>query len=182
MRITHRAIIVAAALLIVPALTFAATADKPTVTCKDGTTGPGGRGACHGHGGIDKSAGSAAAPAAAPAPAPAPAAAAEKPTVTCKDGTTGPGGRGACHGHGGIDKGAKGTASAPAAAPEEPAAAPATHAATKTTHTEKAAGGKAATADPAGALAKCKDGMYWHGTHHSGSCSHHGGVEQWMDK
>jgi hypothetical protein len=46
------------------------------VTCKDGTTSPhGGRGACSGHGGINKSAGGAAAPAAAPA-APAAAAAA----------------------------------------------------------------------------------------------------------
>jgi|SRR5689334_20529277 len=130
MRITHRAIVVAAALLFVPAMAMAASADKPTVTCKDGTTGPGGRGACRGHGGVDKGAKS-------------------------------------------------GTASAPAAAPAEPAAAPATHA--KAAHTEKAAGGKADNSDPTGALAKCKDGTYWHGTHHSGSCSHHGGVEQWMD-
>jgi hypothetical protein len=41
--------------------------------------------------------------------------------------------------------------------------------------------GKAATDDPIGALAKCRDGTYWHGTRHSGSCSHHGGVESWMD-
>lgn len=68
--------------------TTAAPAASAPVKCKDGTTSPhGGRGACSGHGGIDKSA-SAAAPApaaaaapaaqAAPAAAPAPAAAAAK--------------------------------------------------------------------------------------------------------
>ena len=52
------------------------------VTCKDGSTSPkGGRGACSGHGGIDKAATAAPAPAATPAPAaktvaPAPTAAA----------------------------------------------------------------------------------------------------------
>ena len=30
-----------------------------TVLCKDGTTAMGGRGACHGHGGVDKTGGSA---------------------------------------------------------------------------------------------------------------------------
>ena len=61
---------------------MADTASTP-VTCKDGSTSPkGGRGACSGHGGIDKAAtaaaaGSATAPAAAaPAATPAPAAAA----------------------------------------------------------------------------------------------------------
>ena len=127
MRIAHRALVIVAVLAIAPGLVIAATAEKPTVTCKDGTTGPGGRGACRGHGGVDKSAtGGSTAPAAAPATAPA--------------------------------------AAAPAAA------APATHAAAKTTsHTARATGGKAATEDSAGAIAKCKDGLYWHGTKHSGS-------------
>ena len=58
------------------------------VTCKDGSTSPkGGRGACSGHGGIDKAAtaaaGSATAPAAAaPASAPAAAAPAAAPAAT----------------------------------------------------------------------------------------------------
>ena len=30
-------------------------------------------------------------------------------------------------------------------------------------------------------LAKCKDGMYWHSAGHRGACSHHGGVENWLD-
>lgn len=70
----------AAALGAAPMVTLAqaspaASAASTPVKCKDGTTSPhGGRGACSGHGGIDKSA-SASAPAAAAAPA-APAAAA----------------------------------------------------------------------------------------------------------
>jgi len=105
------------------------------------------------------------------------AAAADKPTVTCKDGTTATGGRGACRGHGGVDKSKSAPQAAPAAAP----AAPAPAAAAKTTAPTEKKAGKAATTDPTGALAKCKDGMYWHGTKHSGSCSHHGGVAEWMD-
>ncbi len=46
----------ATALLSLPAFSLAAEASSP-VTCKDGTTAPhGGRGACRGHGGIDKAA------------------------------------------------------------------------------------------------------------------------------
>jgi hypothetical protein len=37
--------------------------------------------------------------------------------------------------------------------------------------------------DPApatnGATAKCKDGTLSYSAHHSGTCSHHGGVAQW---
>ena len=79
---------------------FAATSNTP-VTCKDGSTSPhGGRGACSGHGGIDKAAtaaaaqapatGAATAPAAtapaAAAPAPAPAAAAPPATKAAAPG------------------------------------------------------------------------------------------------
>ena len=81
-----------------------ATSSGTTVTCNDGTTSKGGRGACSGHGGVNKSASSGSAtPAAAPAAASAPAAAASSSsssssgtTVTCNDGTTSTGGRGAC--------------------------------------------------------------------------------------
>jgi hypothetical protein len=34
--------------------------------------------------------------------------------------------------------------------------------------------------DAANATAKCKDGTYSHAKTHSGACSGHGGVEQWM--
>lgn len=78
-------VLVCATLLAVPAVSAADTSTQ--VTCKDGTTSPhGGRGACSGHGGIDKtatagnastassSAGGSTAPSAATAPARAPAA------------------------------------------------------------------------------------------------------------
>jgi len=33
---------------------------------------------------------------------------------------------------------------------------------------------------PAGATAQCNDGTYSFSTHHSGTCSHHGGVRRWL--
>ena len=179
------------ALVFVCATAWAETAPT-TVTCKDGTTAQGGRGACRGHGGVDKTktaGGESGAAAAAAEPA------ASATTVTCKDGTTSHGGRGACRGHGGVEKAGAAGASAPAAppaaaaktAPPPAAPAPAPHAAAQapaasSSQTAKATGGgKAATDDPTGAIAKCHDGMYWHGKSHSGSCSHHGGVETWLD-
>lgn len=38
----------------------------------------------------------------------------------------------------------------------------------------------AAAAPPPGATAKCKDGTYSFSTHRQGTCSHHGGVAQWL--
>lgn len=35
-------------------------------------------------------------------------------------------------------------------------------------------------APPAGATAKCRDGTYSFSLHHSGTCSHHGGVNKWL--
>ena len=63
--------LLAAALLAAPAVSSAqSTSTSGPVTCNDGTTSPhGGRGACSGHGGVNKSAsaGSSAASSAAPA-------------------------------------------------------------------------------------------------------------------
>ncbi len=121
--------------------------------------------------------------------------------TNCKDGTTSEvSGRGACSGHGGVlkvkktkaekkaEKAAKAAeapaAAAPAAAATATAAAPAAKAAvTKTA--PAAASTKAPTAaadasDPAGATAKCKDGTFSHSKHHSGTCSRHGGVGEWL--
>lgn len=36
------------------------------------------------------------------------------------------------------------------------------------------------TGTPAGATAICRDGDYSFSTHHSGTCSGHGGVRQWL--
>jgi len=33
---------------------------------------------------------------------------------------------------------------------------------------------------PQGASAQCRDGSYSFSTHHRGTCSHHGGVTQWL--
>lgn len=38
----------------------------------------------------------------------------------------------------------------------------------------------AAPTAPAGATAQCKDGTYSFSKHHSGTCSHHGGVRRWL--
>jgi hypothetical protein len=39
---------------------------------------------------------------------------------------------------------------------------------------------KGSNADAAGATAKCKDGAFSHSKGHTGACSHHGGVAQWL--
>lgn len=36
-------------------------------------------------------------------------------------------------------------------------------------------------APPTGATAKCRDGTYSFSQHHSGTCSHHGGVAGWLN-
>jgi Protein of unknown function (DUF3761) len=111
--------------------------------------------------------------------------------TTCKDGTTSSAtGRGACSGHGGVQKAAATAAAAAApAAPAAPAAAPAaaekstapTTTAAKTTAASSKATTTSGNTDPTGATAKCKDGTYSKSKHHSGTCSSHGGVAQWLD-
>jgi hypothetical protein len=107
---------------------------------------------------------------------------------TCKDGTTSTAtGRGACSGHGGVQKAGKSAAAAAPASTESasPAAAPAPSAASKAPAASKAAPAAKAAAtagntDPTGATAKCKDGTYSKSKHHKGSCSHHGGVAEFL--
>ena len=41
-------------------------------------------------------------------------------------------------------------------------------------------GGGSGGAIPAGVTAVCRDGDYSYSTHHSGTCSGHGGVSQWL--
>jgi hypothetical protein len=110
---------------------------------------------------------------------------------TCKDGTTSTAtGRGACSGHGGVQKAGKSAAAAAPAATEStsPAAAPAPDsaaapkaapAASKSAPAAKSAA-TAGNTDPTGATAKCKDGTYSKSKHHKGSCSHHGGVAEFL--
>jgi hypothetical protein len=117
-----------------------------TVTCNDGSASKGGRGACSGHGGVNKSIpatttpGSTPAAAATPSTSTAPAAGTamtgNAPTqVTCNDGSSSKGGRGACSGHGGVNKNAAAGSAAPAAASAPAAAATATAAAPKSSST-----------------------------------------------
>lgn len=119
--------------------------------------------------------------------------------TTCKDGTTSTAtGRGACSGHGGVQKGLKSAASsgvpssnkaaeastapsAPASASASSAPGPTAAAGQATKPASKAAPtATAGNSDPAGATAKCKDGTFSHSQHHSGTCSSHGGVAQWL--
>jgi hypothetical protein len=202
--------------LAIVALVFAipararAEAAEATVVCKDGSSSKAGRGACRGHGGVDKAAtakASGGAAAAADAKGKDAAESVKKDqatatrkadeqtaetTVVCKDGSTARGGRGACRGHGGVDKtatvkgaGAAATSAKPAATPMAPPAATAPVAAP----TARSANASRATAapnakntDPTGAIAKCKDGTYSHAKGHTGACSRHGGVGEWLDK
>lgn len=41
---------------------------------------------------------------------------------------------------------------------------------------------KSPSDDPAGATARCNDGTYSYSQNHSGTCSHHGGVAEWLDQ
>ena len=47
---------------------------------------------------------------------------------------------------------------------------------TRTTNTAS----RSANGDATGATAQCKDGSYSHAPHHSGACSHHGGVAKFF--
>jgi hypothetical protein len=139
------------------------TGAPPTVSCKDGTQSKGGRGACSHHGGVADAAPNG--PSGAPSAAPPQEGAGETQGVMCKDGSrSARSGRGACSHHGGIAT--AGGATPADTAPAEPAPA-------------RASGGK--HADATGATAKCKDGTFSHSAHHTGTCSHHGGVAEWLD-
>lgn len=197
----------AALALVTPSFARSQPAEA-VVICKDGSTAKAGRGACRGHGGVDKAAtrkaaGGAAAAAgeergkkASGAMAQGEAKAGEKTAgmmVTCKDGTTAKAGRGACRGHGGVDKAAMakaGAAASPAPMPPMPAepapqprapaapqaATPAAPATPPMTHPAKAPEGKGPP------TARCKDGTFSYAEHHTGACSNHGGVAEWLDK
>jgi len=172
-----------------------------TGRCKDGsyTESASKKGACKGHGGVaewlatqgtassekaskkaksDKSSTTSAA--AQPSTPP------EGATGKCKDGsyTTSATKKGACRGHGGVAEWTGGAAPSAPAKEAAPATAPATSKATSaagTAATAPAASAKTSSnTDPTGATALCKDGTYSHSKHHTGACSHHGGVSQWL--
>jgi hypothetical protein len=161
----------AALTLLAPPLALAAEPEA-TVTCKDGSTSKAGRGACHGHGGVAPSAaartgavppGGAAATPAGPAPH-ASASAAPPPAPRT---TTAP-----------VPKTGGGAADATAAPAARAPSAPAPPSTGPTRQAQAAPAGN--TAAP-GATARCKDGTLSHAQHHSGACSQHGGVAEWLD-
>lgn len=181
--------------LLVAAIALAPTLGRAqaaaAAVCKDGTTSPAsGRGACSGHGGVDRKATKA-----AQSPAKTTAAAAR---VACTDGTTSKPGRGACSHHGGVSgstPNASTAAQAPTrSAPKTPAAAPSATPPTEVPQPAPArsrseakspapsAVGSGAREDnnPIDAIAQCKDGLYSHAKHRRGACSRHGGVAKWM--
>ncbi|MGH9421590.1 MAG: hypothetical protein ACRD3J_16555 [Thermoanaerobaculia bacterium] len=157
---------IATGALLTPSTTSAQAA---AATCKDGTTSATtGRGACSGHGGVDKTATSAAKTATKAAKRAAKAATSTAPVasvpakvavaLTCVDGTTSAGGRGACSGHGGVNKTASKTN------------------ASKVRTEVKAAKGAASTTAGAEVTLTCTDGSVSHVTGR-GACSGHGGVK-----
>jgi ABC-type Na+ efflux pump permease subunit len=160
--LSHRSLLLATAILLAP---FALRAQNATATCKDGTTSTAtGRGACSGHGGVDKSAKMAksdtkASRKAARTEAKADAKAAKADTKADVKGDT---------------KSAKA---------DEKATSKAVSSDVKQTGKSanaSAARTTAANTDATNATAKCKDGTYSHAATHRGACSRHGGVAEWL--
>ena len=164
--LSYRSLLVATAIALAP---FAVNAQATAaITCKDGTTSTAtGRGACSGHGGVDKAAAKAAAKAAKQS---AKAEKAETKAETKAD-----------------TKADKAETKAKQETKRE------TKAAAKETKAEEKAERKsepsearhttratAANTDPTNATAKCKDGTYSHAATHRGACSRHGGVAEWL--
>ncbi len=147
------------AALSVPSL---AAGQATAVVCMDGTTSAvSGRGACTSHGGVNKE---------ATKTEHKDLKRVEKSTrhvATCADGTTTDAvGRGACSGHGGV---------------RSEVVTNNAHSDARSVADDRAAGtGGHEDKNPAGALARCKDGLYSHAAQRQGACSRHGGVAQWM--
>ena len=143
-----------------------ANAQAATTICNDGTTSTAsGRGACSGHGGVKAAAAEKKATKAAKTETKADAKVAKTETK----------------------------ADAKVAKTETKAATKTAKTATKAAKSEaketKVAAAPAATKvgsgaadddNPAGAIAKCKDGKYSHAKSRRGACGHHGGVASWL--
>jgi Protein of unknown function (DUF3761) len=130
---------------------------------------------------------------------------AQTPATICKDGTTSASsGRGACSGHGGVGRKAvshqkktaksdakaakadakadKSEAKAARSEAKEAKAPKASATARAKANTNSAVVGSGAAEDnnAAGAIARCKDGLYSHAKNRRGACSRHGGVASWI--
>ena len=190
-----------AVLFAVPLFALPARGQGAVLLCKDGTTTTTtGRGACTGHGGVDKKAAKQAASAAkaekkseakaeksaqrtVSAPAAAPVAPAAKPaTVPARRAAAAARPASTLPAQSAPARAAAATPAAPA--PTRAAATmPAAPAPTRTAPAPRAAAPAAARAgntDPTGATALCKDGTYSRATNHRGACARHQGVAKWL--
>ena len=165
-----------AAIVLTGVVAAGAMGAEATVNCKDGTTSPAGRGACSHHGGVVK--GTAAEPSSEPTAKPS---ASGEGQVTCKDGSTARAGRGACAHHGGVAKGEAAPTTSPRASQPKSSSQPTAGATSRSPGRTVNTGEHPVSNDPTGAIARCKDGSYSHAKQHSGACSHHGGVAQFLD-
>jgi hypothetical protein len=166
-------------------------AQAAATTCKDGTTSiSSGRGACSGHGGVNRKVATHQKRVVKSEVKAATAVARRTPgtqvTTLCADGTTSNStGRGTCSGHGGA-KGAEATSKvtgAPVPAPgtaSPPRASARARVRANSNSAVVSGSGAAEDNNPAGAIARCKDGLYSHARNHRGACSRHGGVASWL--
>ena len=178
--------------------TASLNAQAAATICKDGTTSiSSGRGACSGHGGVDRKAVSRQRKVVKSETKAAKAVARRtegaQVTTLCADGTTSNStGRGVCSGHGGA-RGAEATSKTTGARIPSPStmAAPraslpvpraSARARTRASSNSAVVAGSGAADDnnPSGAIARCKDGLYSHATNRRGACGHHGGVASWL--
>jgi len=150
--------LLAAAALALPAA--AKTAKKADVTCNDGTTAKAGRGACSHHGGV----------AVAKAPADKAERSADKAAKSSKNKTRAE-----------LDQGKKETEKKSGGILDtifgRKKADTAQGRSSDTTPRSATRDAKSGTP-----TAKCKDGTMSYSAHHSGTCSGHGGVDEWLDK
>jgi hypothetical protein len=166
--LSPRSLFVALAVALAP---FALQAQASAgVTCKDGTSSTAtGRGACSGHGGVDKQAkpskseakgAKSAAKATSKAAKAESKADAKEAKADTKSATK-------------VSKSTEKAASKAVSSDvrETGKIANATARPTRT---------NAANTDPTDATAKCKDGTYSHAATHRGACSRHGGVAEWL--
>jgi len=179
--LARNVIIFASCLALIPSVAQAKTKtpkDVAQVKCKDGTTSKAGRGACSHHGGVAATVPDQSDKAAAPNKRAA-SDSTQQSEVPCNDGTTSKAGRGACSHHGGV----AGTA---AQSDAKNAEASRTDDSRQAPTSQAAPQGRAPAASrqtPAGQpTARCKDGTMSYSQHRSGTCSRHGGVEQWLGK
>lgn len=189
--LTSRHWILATAIAAVATLQTGSLQAQATATiCKDGTTSvSSGRGACSGHGGVNKKAVTHQKKVVKSEVKAATAVARRTPgaqvTTLCADGSmSNSTGRGTCSGHGGA-KGAEATSRTtgqPIPAPRTAAVPRASARARERANSNSAVvSGSGAREDnnPSGAIARCKDGLYSHARNRQGACSRHGGVASW---